>query len=137
MRVPLGLLLLCAPCACGGVAPTPAAPPLARDEWAPLTWEERHSEMTFKVHPNMARLFQRHDGKPSPDMTCRTCHGRDAAQVEYAMPHGLPALDPAHMPDARSAEVRFMRDEVTPTMANLLGVDRRVFSCFVCHPRAR
>jgi hypothetical protein len=93
--------------------------------------------MTFRVHPNMARLFQHHDGKTSPDTTCHTCHGKDAEEVGYAMPHGLPALDPAHMPDERSAKVVFMRDEVTPTMADLLGVDRRSFSCFGCHPRSR
>jgi hypothetical protein len=122
--------------ACASPQASSSAPPRP-DAWAPLTWEERHSEMTFKVHPNMGRLFQRHDGKPAPDLTCRTCHGPDAAEVAYAMPHGLPPLDPAHMPDERSAKVRFMRDEVTPTMADLLGVDRRSFSCFGCHPRSR
>ena len=131
----VGLLL--GACSCGPPAPASAPAAEARDTWTPLTWEERHSEMTFKVHPNMARLFQHHDGKGDPDMTCRTCHGQDAAQVAYAMPHGLPALDPARMPDEHSAKVRFMREEVTPTMADLLGVDRRVFSCFGCHPRAR
>ena len=112
----------------------PPAPP--RDDWAKLTWEDRHSEMTFLVLPNMARLFQRHDGKPDPDMTCRTCHGGDAERVAYAMPHGLPALDPAHMPDERTPTVRFMRETVTPTMADLLGVERREFTCFRCHPRS-
>jgi hypothetical protein len=91
--------------------------------------------MTFLVHPNLARLFQHHDGKSVPDMTCRTCHGADAEQVGYAMPRGLPALDPAHMPDPGTPTARFMTSEVTPTMADLLGVDRRSFSCFGCHPR--
>ena len=111
----------------------PAASP--RDDWAPLTWEQRHDAMTFLVLPNMGRLFQRFDGKASPDLTCRTCHGVDAERVAYAMPHGLPALDAHGMPDASMPIVRFMTDEVTPTMADLLGVDRGRFTCFGCHPR--
>jgi hypothetical protein len=92
--------------------------------------------MTFRVLPNMARLFQRHDGKPAPDLTCRSCHGPDAEQAAYAMPHGLPPLDPQRARDRRDERVRFMTDEVTPTMADLLGIDRADFTCFACHPRA-
>lgn len=106
---------------------------MAPDRWSPLTWEERHDRMTWLVHPNMARVFQRHDGKAVADVTCRTCHGKDAEEVAYAMPHALPALDPGHMPDPSLPIVRFMTDEVTPTMADLLGVDRRSFTCFGCH----
>jgi hypothetical protein len=105
-----------------------------RNAWSPLTWEERHSEMTFLVLPNMARLFQQHDRKPAPDLTCRSCHGEDAEQVGYAMPHGLTALDPRHMPDPADDRVRFMTGEVTPKMADLLGIDRADFTCFGCHP---
>jgi hypothetical protein len=107
------------------------------DEWHPLTWEERHDAMTFRVLPNMARLFQRFQQKAVPDMTCRTCHGPDAEQAAYAMPHGLPVLDPDHMPDPHDRVVRFMTDEVSPTMADLVGIDRGHFSCFDCHPRKR
>jgi hypothetical protein len=53
------------------------------------------------------------------------------------MPHGLPALDPAHMPDPHDAVVRFMTGEVAPTMADLVGIDRAHFSCCDCHPRKR
>jgi hypothetical protein len=125
--------------ACAAHAPAASGPGIAggsahRNAWAPLTWEERHSEMTFLVLPNMARLFQRHDGRPAPDLTCRSCHGEDAEQVAYAMPHGLAALDPRHMPDPRDDRVRFMADEVTPKMADLLGIDRADFTCFACHP---
>lgn len=130
---------------------TPAPPSVAAapaDGWAALTWEERHDAMTWLVHPNMARLFQRFEQTDAPELTCRTCHGADAEQVQYRMPHGLPALDPAHMPDpdgpGRVARVtRFMADEVTPRMADLLGVpvyDPRTghgFGCFGCHPVQR
>ena len=115
--------------------------------WNALSWEERHDVMTFAVLPNMSRLFQRFRGASSPDMTCRTCHGEDAERVGYAMPHGLPPLDPRRMPDphARDAKeatmARFMTEEVTPAMVDLLGVPRREptgssrgFTCFNCHP---
>jgi hypothetical protein len=91
--------------------------------------------MTFTVLPNMGRLFQRFEGKAAPDLTCRTCHGADAERVAYAMPHGLPALDPRRMPDPSGRVARFMAEEVTPQMADLLGVDRARFTCFHCHPR--
>ena len=118
-------------------APPASAPPARADAWTPLTWEQRHDAMTFKVLPNMGRLFQRFDGKPAPDLMCKTCHGDDAEQVGYAMPHGLPALDPARMPDPERRVTRFMKDEVTPQMADLLGIDRASFGCFGCHPRKR
>jgi hypothetical protein len=138
LRLGLLFLLPClVSCASAPPRPVPKAPAAPHDDWARLSWEDRHSEMTFLVLPNMARLFQHHAGKDAPDMACRTCHGPDAREVAYAMPRALPALDEAHMPDERLPEVRFMRDEVTPTMADLLGIDRGHFSCFGCHPRTR
>jgi hypothetical protein len=130
--------------ACGG-QPTPRAR-AADDGWTAMSWEDRHDTMTFAVLPNMARLFQRFSRSPYPDMTCRTCHGEDAERVRYKMPHGLPALDPAHLPSAGAHDpaegrlAKFMTEEVTPQMADLLGVpvydpkSRTGFSCFNCHP---
>ena len=118
--------------ACGHAA----SPVAGRDAWRGLTWEERHDAMTFRVLPNMSRAFQAFQGKPVADMTCRTCHGENAEQVAYAMPHGLPALDPARMPDPRNDRTaRFMTDTVTPLLAVVLEVDRARVSCFTCHPR--
>jgi hypothetical protein len=96
--------------------------------------------MTFAVLPNMARTFQRLRGRPDPTLTCRTCHGKDAERVAYKMPHGLTALDPAHMPDPDARTVRFMTTEVVPQMARILGVPvydpstKQGFGCFNCHP---
>jgi hypothetical protein len=110
-----------------------------------MTWEERHDTMTFDVLPTVASMFQRFEGSSAPSMTCRTCHGADAETVGYAMPRGLPPLDPKNMPRADSPNreeariVKFMTDEVTPRMADLLGVDpydpktRTGFGCFGCH----
>jgi hypothetical protein len=146
--IALGLTLIVA-CGAGPhrppPSPTPPAP-AASDAWSTLTWEERHDTMTFTVLPNMARLFQRFKGTDAPTMTCTTCHGTDAEEARYAMPRGLPALDPKHMPTAddsdprRARMAKFMIDEVTPTMADLLDTPRydprtgRGFSCFRCHP---
>lgn len=125
-------------------AAVPAA--AARNAWKTRTWEQRHDVMTFAVLPTMARTFQRYAGTTNPEMTCRTCHGSDAEAAEYAMPRGLPALDPSQMPDPKAREAKqarmakFMIEEVTPTMADLLGVPRYDpktklgFSCFGCHP---
>jgi hypothetical protein len=129
----------------GAAAPTTTTAGVGgRDAWSSLTWDERHDEMTWLIHPQMSRLFQRFEKTPYPELTCRTCHGSDAEKVQYKMPNGLPPLDPVHMPDANDgpdAEVaKFMFEEVTPTMANLLGVtvgdprSGRGFGCFSCHP---
>lgn len=123
----------------------PGASVPASDDWAKASWEDRHDTMEFVVHPSMARLFQKHDRKPAPDLTCRSCHGADAETVQYKMPHGLPALDPAHLPDgsgndARAKTAKFMIEEVTPAMIELLEVapwdskTKRGFGCFSCHP---
>jgi hypothetical protein len=128
-----------------GAAATPSPPAAdSGDAWSSLSWEERHDQMTWLVHPRMARLFQRFEKTQSPELTCRTCHGSDAEKVQYRMPNGLPPLDPVHMPDPHEgpdAEItKFMYEEVTPTMADLLGVpvgdlrSRRGFGCFSCHP---
>ncbi len=78
--------------------------------------------MTWRVLPHMARAFQTFRKEPAPSLACTTCHGKDAEAVAYQMPHGLPALDPAHLPDPKSSEIaRFMIETVTPDMAEILG----------------
>lgn len=96
-----------------------------------MTWEQKHDVMTFVVLPNMARLFQRFEEKPYPDMTCRTCHGDDGEKIGYRMPNDLTALDPGDLPKT-SAMARFMWHAVTPRMADMLD-DPPGFSCFNCH----
>lgn len=117
---------------CGGARPPHA--PVRADRWSALTWEERHDVMTFAVLPNMARSFRDFQKHDAPDMTCRTCHGKDAEARQYAMPSGLPALDPKHLPDKSNPTAKFMIEEVTPQMADLIG---REVTCFTCHPVKR
>jgi len=95
--------------------------------------------MTWVVLPNLARLVQEFEGEKEPRLSCFTCHGRDAELVAYAMPRGLPSLDPKHLPDRHSADAReaklaaFMADEVVPRFANMTH-DPNV-TCFTCHPK--
>jgi hypothetical protein len=113
-------------------APAPSAG-ASGDEWSRSSWEDRHDTMTWVVLPNMARLFQAHAKSELPTLACVTCHGPNAEAVHYEMPNGLPPLDPQHMPTAASSPTaRFMIEEVTPTMKDLLGVSS--FGCFNCHP---
>lgn len=119
-------------------APAPTTAPLAsssparEDRWAALTWEQRHDVMTWMVLPNMGRAFQKFHGSPNAVLTCRSCHGMDAEKVGYAMPNGLPALDPAHLPGNDSTVARFMREHVVPEMSDL--IEKQV-TCFSCHPK--
>ena len=94
--------------------------------------------MTFLVLPTVARLFQQFDGRPYPDLTCRSCHGEQAESVKYRMPAG-PPLDPLHLPrrdspDPREANlVAFMSDSLTPSVNEMLG--RNDVGCFTCHTK--
>ena len=114
------------------------APAANADEWEGASWEQRHDTMTWLVLPTMARKFQAFSGSRYPELSCFSCHGADAEQVAYRMPHGLPALDPAHLPNAQSHDPRearyaaFMMNEVTPTMRELLGKPN--LTCMTCHP---
>jgi len=55
----------------------------ATDEWRHLSFEQRHVEMTFAVHPTLARRYQEFYGSEAPMLTCRSCHGEDAERVRY------------------------------------------------------
>ncbi len=144
----LGLPLLClALGGCGApsrpraaAASKSARSAAANDEWSKASWEDRHDTMTWLVLPSMARKFQAFAGTPYPELSCFSCHGVDAERVSYKMPHGLPALDAAHLPSPKSDNARearyatFMTNEVTPLMAELH--EKPDVSCFSCHPRA-
>ena len=103
-----------------------------KDEWAPLSWEERHDVMTWSLLPAMMPVIQRTFATADPELNCRTCHGANAEAVAYAMPNGLPPLDPGHMPTGKVAEA--MRRDVTPLLSEILGKSE---TCFSCHPGAK
>ena len=122
--------------ACGprGGAKSPAPATAREDRWATLDFEERHTVMTFTVLPNMARTWRDFRHTEYPDMTCRTCHGKDAEAVSYRMPNpSLPRIDPAHPPRGPVAE--FMKRTMVPDMIELTGTTSEHLSCNGCHPR--
>ena len=101
------------------------------DTWTKLSFEERHSVMTFKVLPNMARTWRDFKHTEDPEMTCRTCHGQDAEAVSYRMPNpSLAKIDPAHPPVNATAE--FMKTKMVPEVSELVGAD---VGCNTCHPK--
>jgi hypothetical protein len=113
------------------------------EPWGEMTHEEQEWYMIGKVLPIMKEVFGRHDGErwaPS-SYGCETCHGPNMRDVEYRMPaanqyqvpeRGTPAWDSMVriFPDM----VRFMEEEVTPTMGTLLGIEN--YTCGHCHPSA-
>jgi hypothetical protein len=122
----------------------------ATDEWRHLSFEQRHAQMTFAVHPTLARRYQEFYGSEAPMLTCRSCHGEDAERVRYQIAYTpIDDLKPSrvrllYLPDALlNAEQAFKRDVITPLMADLLDVPAydvvtgNGFSCFGCHPRER
>jgi len=111
---------------------TPVTPAPASDDWAPLSWEERHDLMTWSLLPAMMPVIQRTFSTANPQLNCRTCHGANAEAVAYKMPNGLPALDPAHLPTGKIADA--MRRDVTPLLSDILGKPE---TCFSCHPSAQ
>lgn len=134
-REPL-LLLFAVALSCGPRAATKSPAPQRDDGWAKLSFEERHSVMTFTVLPNMARTWRDFRGTAWPEMTCRTCHGKDAEAVSYRMPSpSLPPIDPAHPPAGPVAE--FMKQKMVPQMIDLASTSPDHFSCNSCHPRKK
>lgn len=122
--------------ACGSHArpaakPAHEAAPAREDRWAKLSFEDRHSVMTFTVLPNMARTWRDFKHAEDASMTCRTCHGQDAEAVSYRMPNpSLAKIDPAHPPSGPVAE--FMKTKMVPEMSNLVSAE---VGCNTCHPK--
>ena len=110
-------------------------------EFDELTKEEQVKYMRSKVVPAMKAAFQAFDKKEFGTFNCKTCHGKGALTKEYDMPNpDLPKLDFAALEAGKHAEMaRFMKDKVTPAMAELLGEAPRGpknpdgFGCLDCH----
>lgn len=113
--------------------------------WSTMTTPQRFEFMQKVVVPEMGALFKK--ANPNAEVTCSTCHGKDAQDVMFKMPNGLSPINVADFPLTESddpkiaAAAQFMQDEVVPAMAGLLEVDVRSmenpmgFGCFGCHAR--
>jgi hypothetical protein len=107
-----------------------------------LDHDQRVQFMKERVVPAMKPLFQRHDAQEFADFGCKTCHGDAAAAAgDWHMPsHELPAVDFANLDRHDRRDLDWMRDDILPAMARLLGekpIGRHSpdgFGCLRCHP---
>ncbi|MBX5484072.1 MAG: hypothetical protein IRZ16_19785 [Myxococcaceae bacterium] len=115
--------------------------------WKDMTPEQRGRFMKAKVMPKMKPIFQAFDAKEFADFTCASCHGKNARDRQFHMPNpeifALPASEEAFKPvmEQKPEWVKFMAEQVTPAMAELLGREPfnpqapkpDAFSCGACH----
>lgn len=105
--------------------------------------------MVREVLPRMSALFAAYDGERYAEFECATCHGEDARERDFAMPN--PSILPLHPTGSAGQHqtvrdhpegVRFMYNQVLPTMQALLGASAfdeatgAGFTCFACHTHA-
>lgn len=143
---------------CGGAAAEPETPDEAAAEpeigpppepWEQMSFDERKRYMGRQVMPVVAPMFEAYDPEAFAGFSCDTCHGEDMQDRGFEMPNpSLPALYPTGTPEQRQMVeehpelVRFMFNDVLPTMQTLLGAEPydedtgTGFSCFSCHPHA-
>lgn len=120
------------------------------EPWAEMSFDERKRYMGREVIPVMTELFKEYDPGEFSGFSCDTCHGDDMDERRFAMPSpSLPALHPTgsaeqqQMVEEHPEMVRFMFNQVLPSMQRLLGAEpfdpetRTGFSCFACHPTAQ
>ena len=108
--------------------------------WEEMNDEEKEWYMVGRVLPIMHEIFARQDAERYHGFSCESCHGDDMREVHYEMPSGsfyrLPEPGSSGwtaMERTFPEQVRFMREEVTPTMGTLLGIED--YTCFHCHTR--
>jgi hypothetical protein len=107
----------------------------------------RKKYMKSTVLPEMKKVFAAFDPKAFANVTCATCHGKDAAEKKFKMPSAeLPKLpgptDRAGfmaLAEKKPEVVKFMGTQVKPKMAALLGLPEWTpasptgFACYNCH----
>ncbi len=146
------LMLFMVVASCGGSAPNVdhaeeelSGPP---QPWAEMDQAARTVYMAQRVVPTMKPLFQAYDAERFADFSCATCHGANAGGT-FAMPNpDILALSPTGSPEQHQMVrdypegVRFMFNQVLPTMKTLLGAQeydaeaQTGFSCYACHTSA-
>jgi len=113
--------------------------------WKDMKHDEREHYMKSVVLPAMKPLFAKWSPDEFGDIRCATCHGASAKDKTFKMPNPkLPRLptDEAGWKELEAKEpdaVKFMREVVVPTMAQMLGekpydpATKEGFGCFECH----
>ena len=107
--------------------------------WAQMSYEDRELYMIGKVLPITHELFMRMDAQRHRNFSCEGCHGSNGRERRFEMPSTeRSVVHPEGTPQHQAMErtfpdlVRFMKEELTPTTATLLGIEG--FSCSGCHP---
>jgi hypothetical protein len=154
-------LLAFAAVACAETAPsapppaTPAASAPAKPAgtpelgWAEMGKQDRIDYMKAVVLPRMKQAFVHFSPDRYSKMSCMTCHGDSAADGSFKMPNPkLPKLPNTSdgfkkLAADRPAVMEFMKNEVKPKMAALLGKPEynpetnSGFGCMECHTVAQ
>ncbi len=113
--------------------------PTAEPTYSEMTFEQKRTFMQQVVMPEMKALFTEFDAEEFGRMNCMTCHGRTANSVNWKMPNGIEPLNPADIASDTSEMAVFMKEKVSPKMAELLGkepwspTNTSGFGCFNCH----
>ena len=140
-------VLACAETTASG--PAPAAPAPKETPWAEMNKDQRIEYMKSTVLPRMKQAFTNFSPDRYGKMNCVTCHGDSAADGSFKMPNPkLPKLPTT--PDGfkqlaadKPAVMEFMKNEVKPRMAAMLGVPefnpetKTGFGCMECHTTAQ
>ncbi|HEX7602035.1 MAG TPA: hypothetical protein VF316_10535 [Polyangiaceae bacterium] len=135
----LALALAVAAGCSGAQGPTAASPsgPAPFVPWERMTPPQKEEFMRSRVMPEMLAMFARFDPHRYAKMGCTPCHARGPGDPDYRMPNIDLPLNPAACADVPGSDPsliatnRFMREQVTPAMARLLG--RSYESCYWCH----
>lgn len=125
------------------VIPSPPKP------WDEMTFAEQQGWMAAEVLPRVGPMFESFDGERFAGFSCDGCHGASMQERGFEMPNpDILALHPTgsdeqhQMVQAHPQMVRFMFNQVLPTMQKLLGAEdfdvetQEGFSCYACHPSA-
>jgi cytochrome c553 len=152
-RIVLVGCLAAAVFSCAETAPSTPAPATASAAkavaWADMAKDQRIEYMKTTVLPQMKQAFTAFDPDHYDKMNCVTCHGDSATDGSFKMPNPkLPVLP--NSPDGfkrlaaeRPAIMDFMKNQVKPKMAALLGVPewtpetKTGFACGACHTMAQ
>jgi len=132
-------------------APAPASGATAGKEvaWADMSKDQRIEYMKSVVVPQMKQVFTTFNPDRYGKMGCMTCHGDGATDGSFKMPNPkLPVLPNSsdgfkQLAMDKPAVMEFMKTEVKPKMAALLGMpewtpDKKTgFGCGECHTTAQ
>jgi hypothetical protein len=144
-------VIACAATAPATPPPTTAVNAAAGKEvaWADMVKEQRIDYMKSVVLPRMKQAFTQFIPDRYAKMNCLTCHGDGAADGSFKMPNPrLPVLPNSsegfkELAADKPAVMDFMKNEVKPKMAALLGAPewtpetKTGFGCGACHTTAQ